>query len=317
MKKPVRLKRFSSRIRAVVIIVTAITLFIYNIICYSSAKKILEEDFFSRSGIIMEKTNEKLGEYMDEFSVNLGLVAESEILCSSLENGMYDGNVLLLIQNLAAMDTYIENVEIYNKDLKVFYRVNDNPTGILQSDINKVLSDLDSTENKYKTLFMKSGEDEYKLSVCRTISQNDNCVGYMLVYVDCAQIVETFESASNFVNNKNIYIIDSEKNIVSAESGKLFDGEYSEEKGELEVKGSNRFGQYEIYEAKVEKPDMSILTLIAPTYVLKQLYGLAYQNIFISIVILGLCVLGAVSLGKSISEPIKEVKSYIEENILE
>ena len=62
---------------------------------------------------------------------------------------------------------------------------------------------------------------------------------------------------------------------------------------------------------------MSILTLIAPTYVLKQLYSLAYQNIFISIVILVLCVLGAVSLGKSISEPIKEVKSYIEENILE
>ena len=316
MKKPVRFRQFSSRIRAVVIVVTAITLFIYNIICYASAKKILREDFFSRSDIIMEKTNEKLGEYMDGFSVNIGLVAENGILRSSLESGMYDGNVLLLIQNLAAMDRYIQNVEIYNKDLKIFYRVNDIPTGILQSDINKVLSSLDSTENKYKTLFMKSGEDKYKLSVCRTISQNDNCVGYMLVYVDCAQIVETFESANNFVSN-DIYIIDSEKNIVSAESGKLFDGEYSEEKGKLEVKKSNKFGQYEIYKAEVEKLDMSVVTLIASTYVLKQLYRLVYQNIFISIVILALCVLGAVSLGKSISEPIKEVKSYIEENILE
>ena len=317
MKKPVRLKRFSSRIRAVVIIVTAVTLFIYNIICYASAKKILEEDFFSRSDIIMEKTNEKLGEYMDEFSVNMGLVAENEILCNSLESGSYDGNVLLLIQNLAAMDRYIQNVEIYNKDLKIFYRVKNNTNDVLKSDIQKVFNDLSSTDKQYKTLFIKSGEDGYKLSVCRAITQNDSYVGYMLVDIDCSQIVETFESASNFVSSKNIYIIDSENNIVSAESGKLLDGEYFEEKGKLEVKGSNRFGQYEIYEAKVEKLDMSILTLIAPTYVLKQLYSLAYQNIFISIVILVLCVLGAVSLGKSISEPIKEVKSYIEENILE
>ncbi|MBQ6895367.1 MAG: cache domain-containing protein [Clostridia bacterium] len=317
MKKPVRLKRFSSRIRAVVIIVTAVTLFIYNIICYASAKKILEEDFFSRSDIIMEKTNEKLGEYMDEFSVNMGLVAESEILCNSLESGTYDGNVLLLIQNLAAMDRYIQNVEIYNKDLKIFYRVNNNTNDVLKSDIQKVFNDLSSTDKQYKTLFIKSGEDGYKLSVCRAITQNDSYVGYMIVDIDCSQIVETFESASNFVSSKNIYIIDSENNIVSAESGKLLDGEYFEGKGKLEVKGSNRFGQYEIYEAKVEKLDMSILTLIAPTYVLKQLYSLAYQNIFISIVILVLCVLGAVSLGKSISEPIKEVKSYIEENILE
>ena len=178
MKKPVRLKRFSSRIRTVVIIVTAVTLFIYNIICYASAKKILKEDFYSRSDIIMEKTNEKLEEYMDEFSLNMGLVAENEVLCNSLESGKYDGNVLLLIQNLAAMDRYIQNVDIYSKDFRIFYRTNDSLTNILKSNLDEVFDDLDCNEEIYKTLFIKSGEDDYQLSVCRTIIKNSNCLHF-------------------------------------------------------------------------------------------------------------------------------------------
>lgn len=316
MKRAVRFKRFSSRIRAVVVIVTAVTLLIYNIVCYTSAGKILKEDFFSRSDSIMEKNNERLEEYMDEFSVNMGLVAENDILCDSLESGIYDGNVLLLIQNLTAMDRYTDNVEIYSKDLKISYKANDNLSGITQSDADKLFCDFNNTDRMYKTLFLKNGTDDYKLTVSRSIFRGGNCLGYILVYVDHTKIMENFDSARNFVNSEDVYILDSEKRIVSVESGKLLDAEYSTEKNKLEIKNTI-FKQREIYEARVENLDMSVITFVAPTYVLKQLNRLVYQNIFISIIIFVLCILGAVSLGKSISEPIKEIKQYIEENISE
>ena len=260
-----------------------------------------------------QKNNERLEEYMDEFTVNMGLVAENDILCDSLESGIYDGNVLLMIQNLTAMDRYTDNVEIYSRDFKISYKANDSFIGVTDIDTNKMFCDFNNTNRMYKTLFLKNGTEQYRLTVCRGVFRDGNCLGYILAYIDHNKILETFDTARNFVDSKDVYILDSEQRIVSVGSGRVLDAEYSAEDNVLNFKENNG----EIYEARVENLDMSIFTVVAPTYVIKQLNRLVYQNIFISIVILVLCILGAISLGKSISEPIKEMKRYIEENISE
>ena len=141
-----------------VVIVTAVTLLIYNIVCYTSAKKILKEDFFSRSDVIMEKTNERLNDYMDEFAVNIGLMAENDIIRDSLESGEYDWNILPLIQNLTAMDRYMLNAEIYNRDMKSCYRANATPMVTPDSELQNIFKELENPEKLYGTLFFRGKE---------------------------------------------------------------------------------------------------------------------------------------------------------------
>lgn len=316
MKKAVRIRRFSSRIRAVVVIVTAVTLLIYNIVCYTSAKKILKEDFFSRSDVIMEKTNERLNDYMDEFAVNIGLMAENDIIRDSLESGEYDWNILPMIQNLTAMDRYTLNVEIYNRNMELFYRANATTVATPDSEMRKIFTSLENSEAPYGSLIVKT-DDGYVLTVIRSIHRNGRCLGYVVAYADHGQIVDAYESAGVFINEGDIYIADSNGSVVAAASGSMLDIKWSENSGRLTGGATDKFKQHEMYDARVEKLNMSVLTFVSPHYVMKQLERIVYQNIVVSAIIFIACILGAIELGKSISEPIEDMKRYIEENISE
>lgn len=308
------IRKFSTRVQAVVIIVSAITLILYNVMCYSSAKKILREDFFSRSDVVMKQMNEKVMDYIDEFAINMDLIAENEIICKSLKTGDYDWNILPMMQSLIAMDRYIINVEIYDKNLETRYKATDVLAIPLSNEIRKAFKDIEYMVSDYKTV-LTPNNDTYILSVVRKICVDKECVGYAVAYLDHKEIIKAYNNAEVFIESDDIFFVDSLQKIASAETGELLDASYSYKTLKLTGEDANRFKGDERYEARIDSISMSILTFVSPKHILRQLKQIAYTNAGISALIFVLCILGTLKLGKSISEPIQDVKQYIEKNI--
>ena len=264
----------------------------------------------------MKQMNEKVMDYIDEFAVNMDLIAENEIIRNSLETGEYDWNILPMVQSFIAMDRYILNVEIYNKNLDTRYRAKDIPAIPLSNGVRQMFKDIEYTESEYKTI-LTPNNNSHILAVVRKISVDRKCIGYVLAYLDHKEITKAYNTAENLIEDNDIFFVDSLHRIAEAESGEMLDATYSYKTGKISGTDAEKFKVDEKYEVRIENLNMSILTFVSPMQVLKQLKQISYTNALISALIFILCIAGTLKLGKSISEPIDDVKQYIEKNITE
>lgn len=283
--------------------------------CYISAKKILQKDFYSRSSVVMEQINEKIDDYMDELETKVNLVANNNIIYNNLKYDNYDLRILPIIQNLTAMDRFIINSEIYSEDFALVYRANNVVTIAPEVDIRNLLSKNKNFGDSYQTLIVKNDKNGLSLSIVRNILQNDKLLGKIVLYIDYNQLLELVGEAESYIEEGNICIVDSSGKILSASTGKMLNKDYLSVNTDFKGKSIEGFNNNKIYWLNAENINLRIFTFVSPTYVLKQLDSIVCSNILISLVVFILSVFSAIILGKSISEPIEDMKRYIEENM--
>ena len=307
----VKIRKFSSRIRTIVVIVSGVSLIIYNVMCYFSAEKILSEDFFSRNDVIIEHANEDLDDHTNEILTDIDMVAEDEMICESLESGIYSWSFMPTLQNLVAMNRFIINAEIYRRDLNA--RTSANNIISLNSDekLRSAFSELNNICNKYKALLLEAEPDDYHIIITRGIYRNDICLGYLAVYTDSRLILDAYSSADNFIKPDNIYISDNMGTVISVNTCMPINHkQYSD----LLSDQADRSARNGVHIVEIEELGLKLFVIASSENITEQINSLLCKNILISVLTFMVCVFGAYKLGKSISEPIDAIKRYIKEN---
>ena len=242
------------------------------------------------------------------------MVAENEVICQSVESGLYNWSLLPTLQNLVAMDRNIINVEIYGLDQSIYYGANDILSAKNDKELVNAFEVLDNSGDTYKALLYETAPDWFQIVIIRSIISRGTRLGYIVLYMDRAQIIEAYHDTENFVKPDNIYISDTNGRIVSLNTGakasrKEIGTLFADEAGGAPADG--------IYTTFIDKLDMKVFFCPATENVSVQINRVMYKNIIISVLMFMVCVFGAHMLGRSISEPIEDIKRYLKENLSE